>query len=96
MADSSNKKKSHRFSFRPLLEYHTADPTVRLMILMMSVLGIAILLIAAFDYVLIAVSSLARRAKSIGVHKCCGATDNSIFRMFLTETALVLFSFQYC
>lgn len=61
------------------------------MILMMSVLGIAILLIAAFDYVLIAVSSLARRAKSIGVHKCCGATDNSIFRMFLTETALVLF-----
>ena len=91
MADSSNKKKSHRFSFRPLLEYHTADPTVRLMILMMSVLGIAILLIAAFDYVLIAVSSLARRAKSIGVHKCCGATDNSIFRMFLTETALVLF-----
>ena len=87
MADSSNKKKSHRFSFRPLLEYHTADPTVRLMILM----GIAILLIAAFDYVLIAVSSLARRAKSIGVHKCCGATDNSIFRMFLTETALVLF-----
>lgn len=91
MADSSNKKKSHRFSFRPLLEYHTADPTVRLMILMMSVLGIAILLIVAFDYVLIAVSSLARRAKSIGVHKCCGATDNSIFRMFLTETALVLF-----
>ena len=49
------------------------------------------MLIAAFDYVLIAVSSLARRAKSIGVHKCCGATDNSIFRMFLTETALVLF-----
>ena len=64
------------------------------MILMMSVLGIAILLIAAFDYVLIAVSSLARRAKSIGVHKCCGATDNSIFRMFLTETALVLFHFS--
>lgn len=91
MADSSNnKKKFNSFSFRPLLEFHTANPTVRLMILMMSVLGVVILLVAAFDYVLIAVSSLARRAKSIGVHKCCGATDSNIFRMFLTETAFIL------
>lgn len=89
MADSANKKNS--FSFRPLLEFHTANPTVRLMILMMSVLGVVILLISAFDYVLISVSSLARRAKSVGVHKCCGATDGNIFRMFLVETVFILF-----
>lgn len=87
----SNNKKPADYSFRPLQEYHTSNSTVRIMVLMMSVLGIAILLIAAFDYVLIAISSLARRAKSIGVHKCSGATDGSIFRMFLTETALILF-----
>ncbi len=61
------------------------------MILMMSVLGVVILLISAFDYVLISVSSLARRAKSVGVHKCCGATDGNIFRMFLVETVFILF-----
>lgn len=87
----SNNKKPADYSFRPLQEYHTSNSTVRIMVLMMSVLGVAILLIAAFDYVLIAISSLARRAKSIGVHKCSGATDGSIFRMFLTEMALILF-----
>lgn len=90
MPEFDNKKKDANFTFHPLLELHLSNSTVRVMILMMSVLGIAILLIAAFDYVLIAVSSLARRAKAIGVQKCCGATDNNIFRMFLTETALIL------
>ena len=62
------------------------------MILMMSVLGIAILLIAAFDYVLIAVSSLAREGKVYrSTQNVVVQQDNSIFRMFLTETALVLF-----
>lgn len=91
MPDSTAKGKTYTFSFLPLQDFHTQNPTVRIMILIMSVLGISILLIAAFDYVLIAVSSLARRAKSIGVHKCCGATDNGIFWMFLTETAIILF-----
>lgn len=47
--------------------------------LVMSVLAIVILLIAAFNYVLISVASLARRAKAVGVHKCSGATGGAVF-----------------
>lgn len=79
-----------RFVFRPLQQLHLSNPIVGITILVMSVLAVAILLIAAFNYVLISISSLPRRAKAIGVHKCNGATDGTIFRMFLTETILIL------
>lgn len=87
-----NKKASNRsaFSFRPLVKLHTESPTVRTMILVMTILAVAILLIAAFNYVLISVSSLARRAKEVGVHKCNGAANGTIFGMFLTETAITV------
>lgn len=87
-----NKESNNRFefSFRPLQELHTSSPIVRTMLVVMSVLAISVLLIAAFNYVLISISSLPRRAKAIGVHKCSGATDGSVFRMFLMETALIM------
>ncbi|WP_294588431.1 FtsX-like permease family protein [uncultured Bacteroides sp.] len=76
--------------FRPLTDYHTQNPTAHIMIVVMTVLAIAILLIAAFNYVLISVSSLTRRAKEVGVHKCSGAADGTVFGMFLTETAILV------
>lgn len=87
-----NKKSNDRwaFSFRPLTDFHTQNSTVRTMILVMTILGIAILLVAAFNYVLISVSSLARRSKEVGVHKCSGASDGTIFGMFLTETVIIV------
>ena len=69
-----NKDAADRWelSFRPLSDYHTQDPTVHTMIVVMLVLAVAILLLAAFNYVLISISSMARRAKAVGVHKCSG------------------------
>lgn len=90
-----NKDAADRWelSFRPLSDYHTQDPTVHTMIVVMFVLAVAILLLAAFNYVLISISSMARRAKAVGVHKCSGATGGNVFSMFLLETAMiVLFS----
>lgn len=81
------------FSFRPLVDYHMQNSTIRTMVLVMTILGIAILLIAAFNYVLISISSLTRRSKEVGVHKCNGAASSTVFGMFMTETAIiVLFS----
>jgi putative ABC transport system permease protein len=54
----------------------------------MSALGIGLLLIAAFNYVLLSIASLTRRAKTVGVHKCNGATDKHILYMFLIETTI--------
>lgn len=78
------------FAFRPLTDYHTENSTAQTMIVVMTVLAIAILLIAAFNYVLISVSSLARRAKEVGVHKCSGAVNGTVFGMFLIETAILV------
>lgn len=87
-----NKNPDQRkvFSLRPLADYHTKNSTAHSMIVVMTVLAAAMLLIAAFNYVLISVSSLARRAKEVGVHKCNGAGNNTIFGMFLTETAILV------
>ena len=56
----------------------------------MSVLGFAILFIAALNYVLISISSLTYRAKAVGVHKCNGASGGKIFGMFLLETGIII------
>ena len=58
--------------------------------IIMSILGGAILFIVAMNYVLLSLSSLSRRAKAIGVHKCSGAETSTIFGMFLWETAIIL------
>lgn len=91
MPDSGKSRRdSSVYLFRPLLQWHTDNPTVQTMVWVMSVLAIALLLLAAFNYILISVSSLARRAKAVGVHKCSGATERNIFSMFLTETAVIV------
>ncbi|WP_288881872.1 ABC transporter permease [uncultured Bacteroides sp.] len=78
------------FVFRSLADYHTGNSTVRTMILATTLLAIVILLVSAFNYVLISVSSLSHRAKEMGVHKCSGASAGTVFGMFLTETALMV------
>lgn len=76
--------------FHPLVDLHTENTTVSTMIVVMTILAIAILLIAAFNYVLISLSSLARRAKEVGVHKCSGAENGTVFSMFLNETIILV------
>ena len=53
-------------------------------------LAFIILFIVTLNYVLISISSLSRRAKSIGVYKCNGAGKGTIMGMFLFETAIIL------
>lgn len=60
------------------------------MVWILLALGAAILFIVTMNYVLISISSINRRAKAIGVHKCSGAGTGTIFGMFIWETALVL------
>ena len=40
---------------------------------------------------LISISSLAHRAKAVGVHKCSGAGGGTVFGMFLLETGIIIF-----
>lgn len=82
-----------RYYFEPVTGVHMSEPTVKKTVLILWLMGFAILLVAAMNYVLISLSSLANRAKSIGVHKCNGASSENIFSLFIYETvALVLVS----
>lgn len=64
--------KDINISLTPLKGYHLRHSKVRTMIIVLSLLAFSLLFTAAFNYALIAISSLAHRAKAIGVHKCVG------------------------
>ena len=74
----------------PLRDTYRNLEDVRRMKSIMLVMGLSILFIAALNYALLSVSSLSRRAKAVGVHKCSGASDGGILGMFLLETAVIV------
>ena len=75
---------------RPITDTYKNKDDVRRMDLILFVLALCVLFVTALNYVLISISSLARRAKAIGVHKCSGAEGGTVFGMFLWETALIV------
>lgn len=75
---------------QPIRDTYRGYEDVRRMTSIMSILGFAILFIATLNYVLIAISSLSHRAKSIGIHKCSGAGNGTVFCMFLLETVVII------
>lgn len=74
----------------PIRETYLGYDEVKKMNMVMWALGVSLLLMTTFNYVLITIASLSRRAKGIGVHKCSGASSISILGMFLGETAVIL------
>lgn len=82
--------KTELYSFIPISTIHSSIPGVHRMVLIMSVLAVVLLLVTALNYVLISVSSLPRRAKGVGIHKCNGASDAAVLRIFLWETSMVI------
>lgn len=79
-----------RAEFRPLTYTALSEPSLRRTTVIMIILAVAILLITALNYVLIAISSLSRRAKAVGVHKTSGAEPGDILRMFAFETLFII------
>ena len=82
----SGSVKKVEISLAPLKGYNLQEASAKAMVITLSILGLVLLLTAAFNYALISISSLSHRAKAIGVHKCSGAETPHIFGMFLYET----------
>ena len=82
----SGSVKKVEISLAPLKGYNLQEAATKAMVITLFVLGLILLLTAAFNYALISISSLSHRAKAIGVHKCSGAETPHIFGMFLYET----------
>lgn len=79
-----------QYSLEKANEAYLSDPVLRMRLMIMSILGFSLLLIAALNYVLISISSLTVRVKGIGVHKCNGATTGDIFGLFMYETGIII------
>ena len=75
---------------KPIRDVYRNEDQVKRMDFIMSILALAILFIAALNYVLISISSLTYRAKAVGVHKCSGASGGTVFSMFLLETGIII------
>ena len=74
----------------PLRDTYRNYDDVRRMKTIMLIMGFSILFLAAFNYALLSISSLSRRAKAVGVQKCNGASSAGIFGQFMLETAIVV------
>ncbi len=74
----------------PLRDTYRNYSSVRQITITLSILGAGILIVTALNYVLLSISALPRRSKAIGVLKCAGATSQSVFRMFLLETLIIV------
>ena len=89
-------KERYRIDYTPAVEIapiekeHLLNEEAQNKLLIMTLLAFALLATATFNYILISISSLAYRAKAVGVHKCSGAGQNSIFSMFMWETAFII------
>ncbi len=75
---------------KPLRDTFRKQDDVKRMYTIMMTLGLSILFITALNYALVSISSLSRRAKMVGVHKCSGASGSGIFGMFMLETCAVI------
>ena len=78
------------YSIIPLVKRHLDSPDVQKRLVIYGFLGFAIFFVAIMNYMLISIATLSRRAKSVGVHKCSGASSTNIFSMFLAETGILV------
>ena len=74
----------------PLRDTYRGYDDVQRMKVIMLIMGFSILFLAAFNYALLSISSLSRRAKAVGVQKCSGASSAGIFGQFMLETGVVI------
>lgn len=78
------------YSVVPLHGVYRSYPDTTRRLVILAVLGFSVFFVSTMNYVLGAISSISRRAKAVGVHKCSGAGEGRILGMFLGETALFI------
>lgn len=80
-----------RLSLRPVKRIFYDVESNRIMNLVFLGFGLIMLLVAVFNYVLLVISSMVNRAKSIATYRCYGADTKDIYRMILGESFLHVF-----
>ncbi len=97
--ERSQEKHYSDFYIQPLTDIHLTshlkwelEPNSdQLYVYIFTIVGIFILLIAAFNYINLSTAKSASRAKEIGVRKVSGAVRVSLVKQFLLESVVVCF-----
>ena len=66
------------------------DDTNSLMSALLLGIGILALVVACLNYVLLSISSLAERSRTIAMLRCHGAQKRDVFKLFFAETLLII------
>lgn len=77
-------------------DFYLNNPDNVRRVVILFVLGFSIFFVSGMNYVLAAIATIGRRAKMVGVHKCCGADSGRVMGMFLWETGLMMLVSVLC
>lgn len=80
-----------RYIPTPISELRLEEKTVRSMLYIQEIVGIAVLIIALLNYVLMTLASMVNRRKGAAIRKCYGADARQIQGMMIWETFIYLF-----
>ena len=84
------KEWDQTYLFVPITEAHTTGNTIMRIVMILSLIALVTLFIACMNYVLISISMLMKRGKTIAMLKVNGAKKGDIFSIFLLETLLIV------
>lgn len=74
--------------FQPVSEIFASSDYNRIMNIVFLIFGVLMLTVAVLNYILLTISSMVNRAKSIATYRCYGAESRDIYRMVLAESTL--------
>ncbi len=78
------------YRLEQISEHHSSKNSVRITTIILLTLAISVLAIAMLNYVLIAVTALVKRARTIAVHRCYGASSWVIYKMLIADAVVAL------
>ncbi len=98
MDRESMKKGGYAFDcyLKPITTLHTDNKETKLTLLVLSLLATLILVAVSLNYVMMSISSLATRARTMAIYKSNGASTGNIFMMNLSETVILILLSLVC
>ena len=88
MEDLRKNGADYSIDFQPVGEIFSSSDYNRIMNIVFLAFAVLMLAVAVLNYILLVISSMVNRAKSIATYRCYGAKSADIYRMILSESAL--------
>ena len=88
MEDLKKSGTEYSIDFQPVGEIFSSSDYNRIMNIVFLAFAILMLAVAVLNYILLVISGMVNRAKSIATYRCYGAKSGDIYRMILSESSL--------